>query len=163
MHSELRRFRGHFLDQDFFCRLSSARPFDGLNVSFCKNPKCANLGVAEAPYRGRLTPGAAPESGHYTLVGAGKGKPQLKCGLCGESMPMRNNQGIAEELTRMMAYLREAEDPSCLNGVCTLFTVPLSLASGQYVQRCKTAAGTQRYHCTAKDRTVTGTASAPAA
>lgn len=131
-------------------------PFDGLNVNFCKNPKCANLGVVEAPYRGRLTPGAAPEPGHYTLVGTGKEKPQLKCGLCGESMPMRNNQGIAEELTRAMAYLREAEDPSCLNEVCALFTVPLSLASGQYVLRGKTAAGAQRYRCNACRKTFSG-------
>jgi len=73
------------------------------------------------------------------LTAAGKGKPQLKCLLFAETMPMRSNQGIVEELTRVMAYLVGADDPACQNDACSLFTVPLSLAGSQYVQRGKTA------------------------
>ena len=135
--------------------LRAPGPFEGLNVNFCKNPKCANFGVPEThhlPNRllkywfrfpkstaetvayplgvskkllvarlsgrkfcvlgclevfqqpAKRTSGATPQPGDYMLTAAGKGKPQLKCLLCGEIMPMRSNQGIVEELTRVMAY-----------------------------------------------------------
>lgn len=136
--------------------LRAPGPFEGLNVNFCKNPKCANFGVPETPHRKKLAAGAAPQPGDYSLVAAGKGKPQLKCLLCGEIMPMRSNQGIIEELTRVMTYLGGTDDPACQNEACTLFTVPLSLAGSQYVQRGKTAAGTQRYRCNACKKTFSG-------
>jgi transposase-like protein len=136
--------------------LRAPGPFEGLNVNFCKNPKCANFGVPETPHRVKAAPGATPQPGDYTLTAAGKGKPQLKCLLCGEIMPMRGNQGIVEELTRVMAYLNGTEDAACQNEACSLFTVPLSLAGSQYVQRGKTAAGTQRYRCNACKKTFSG-------
>lgn len=112
--------------------------------------------MPETPHRKKLAAGAAPQPGDYSLVAAGKGKPQLKCLLCGEIMPMRSNQGIIEELTRVMSYLSGTDDPACQNEACALFTVPLSLAGGQYVQRGKTAAGTQRYRCNACKKTFSG-------
>lgn len=119
-------------------------PHEGLQVNFCKNPKCRNFGVPEPPFRPRRPAGAPPKIGDYTLVAAGKGKPLLKCSLCGETFPMRSNLGIHEELTRLCAYLATPVEPACLNDACSLYTVPLSLAGGLYVQRGKTAAGTQR-------------------
>lgn len=136
--------------------LRAPGPFEGLNVNFCKNPKCASFGVPETPHRKKLAAGAAPQPGDYALVGAGKSKPLLKCLLCGETLPMRSNQGIVEELTRVMAYLSGTDDPACQNDACALFTVPLSLAGSQYVQRGKTAAGTQRYRCNACKKTFSG-------
>lgn len=136
--------------------LRAPGPFEGLNVNFCKNPKCANFGVPETPHRPKRTSGTTPQPGDYMLTAAGRGKPQLKCLLCGEIMPMRSNQGIVEELTRVMDYLSGADDPACQNEVCALFTVPLSLAGSQYVQRGKTAAGTQRYRCNACKKTFSG-------
>lgn len=131
-------------------------PFGGLNVNFCKNPKCANFGVPETLHRTKRAPGTPPQPGDYSLVAAGKGKPLLKCGLCAETLPMRSNQGVQEELDRVMAYLVESDEPSCLNEACTLFTVPFSMAAGAYVQRGKTAAGTQRYRCNACKKTFSG-------
>jgi transposase-like protein len=136
--------------------LRAPGPFEGLNVNFCKNTKCANFGVPETPHRIKLAHGAAPQPGDYSLMAAGKGKPQLKCLLCGESMPMRSNHGIVEELDQLMGYLRETDDPACPNEGCSLFTVPLSLAGQAYVQRGKTAAGTQRYRCNACKKTFSG-------
>jgi len=145
----------------FLAKISSAGlrapgPFEGLNVNFCKNPKCASFGVPETPHRPKRIAGATPQPGDYMLTSAGKGKPQLKCLLCGEIMPMRSNQGIVEELTRVTTYLNGTDDPACQNEVCALFTVPLSLAGSQYVQRGKTAAGTQRYRCNACQKTFSG-------
>lgn len=131
-------------------------PFEGLNVNFCKNPKCSNFGVPETAHRVKRAPGAPPQPGDYSLVSAGKGKPQLKCGLCGEILPIRSNQGVHEELTRLTAYLVDKDEPSCKNESCALFSVPLSLAAGQYVQFGKTAAGSPRYRCNSCRKTFTG-------
>lgn len=65
----------------FLAKISSSGfrapgPFEGLNVNFCKNPKCANFGVAETPHRKKIAAGATPQPGDYSLVTAGKGKPQ---------------------------------------------------------------------------------------
>lgn len=69
---------------------------------------------------------------------------------------MRSNQGIHEELTRLMAYLEAPPEPSCPNEACTLFTVPLSLAADLYAQFGKTAAGSPRYRCGACMKTFSG-------
>lgn len=132
-------------------------PFDGINVNFCKNPKCANFGVPESPNRGRRPSGGLFQPGDYNLVASGKGKPILKCMLCGEGMPMRSNQGIQEELTRVMAYLAPHDGPSCPTEGCAMFSVPAALAGGAYVQRGLTAAGTQRYRCNICKKTFSGT------
>lgn len=131
-------------------------PFEGLNVNYCKNPKCARFGVPETPHRKKLAAGAAPQPGDCALVGAGKSKPLLKCLLCGKPLPPRSNQGIVEELNRVMVYLSGTDDPACQNEARALFTVPLSLADSQYAQRGKTAAGTQRYRCNACKKTFSG-------
>lgn len=135
-------------------------PFEGLNVNHCKNPKCANFGVPERTHRVKRAPGAAPEVGDYSITSAGKGKPLLKCALCAESMPMRSNQGIHEELSRLSGYLTEGDQPSCPNTSCAMAGVPLALAEGIYVQFGKTAAGTPRYRCNACLRTFSGTGKA---
>lgn len=131
-------------------------PFEGLNVNHCKNPKCFNFGVPETAHRVKRTPGLDPQPGDYSLVAAGKSKPLLKCALCGETLPMRNNQGIADELARFTAYLNASDEPSCHNEACSLHTVPLSLAGEMYVLRGLTAAGTQRYRCNACGKTFSG-------
>ena len=145
----------------FLATISSAgtrapASFEGIEVNFCKNPKCANFGVPETPHRARHAPGAPPQPGDYTLVAAGKGKPLLKCGLCQETLPMRSNQGIHEELTRIMGYLAAPHEAACANQACELFTVPLSLAADLYVQFGKSAAGTPRYRCGACMKTFSG-------
>ncbi len=131
-------------------------PFEGLNVNHCKNPKCGNFGVPERPHRIKRAPGTPPEVGDYSITSAGRGKPQLKCALCGESMPMRSNQGVHEEVSRLTAYLTELPQPSCPNVSCTMASVPLAMADGIYVQFGKTAAGTPRYRCKACQRTFSG-------
>jgi transposase-like protein len=136
--------------------LKAPAPFDGISVNFCKNPKCANFGIPETPNRGKRRAGVLPQPGDYNLVASGKGKPILKCLLCDEGMPMRSNQGIQEELTRVMDYLVSQDGPSCPTEDCALFSVPLGLAGRAYVQRGKTAAGTQRYRCNCCNATFSG-------
>jgi transposase-like protein len=131
-------------------------PFSGVNVNFCKNPKCGNFGVPETPNRGRRAPGAPSVPGDYTRVASGKGKPMLKCSLCGEHLPMRSNQGVHEEMLRALGHLSGSLGPACPTETCALFEVPAALAAGAYVLRGKTAAGTQRYRCNACKTTFSG-------
>lgn len=131
-------------------------PYEGLNVNFCKNPKCANFGVAETLHRMKRAPGAPSQPGDYSLVASGRGKPQLKCGLCGEILPMRSNQAVHEELARVMSYLLPPVEPSCTHSACALFGVPLSGAAGQYVRFGVTPAGTPRYRCGVCKKTFSG-------
>ena len=120
-------------------------PHEGLNVNFCKNPKCANFGVGETLHRVKRAHGAPSQVGDYSLVASGRGKPQLKCALCGEILPMRSNQALHEELARVLSYLLPLGEPSCTNAVCALAGVPLSRAAGQYARFGLTPAGTPRY------------------
>lgn len=136
--------------------LRAPAPFEGLNVNFCKNPKCANFGVPETPFRTRLFKGTLPGPSHYGLVATGKGKPALKCALCSEVFPMRSNQAVYEELCRLSAYLLPADEPSCPTEGCPSFKVPHSAAEGAYAQFGKTAAGTPRFQCRHCRKTFSG-------
>lgn len=130
--------------------------FEGINVNHCKNPKCANFGMPETPDRGRRAKGSPAQQGDYMISSSGKGKPLLKCLLCGETLPLRSNQGVHEELMRLSRYLETPPDPCCKNTACALFTVPAPLAGDLYVQYGKSAAGTPRYRCGACMKTFSG-------
>ena len=116
---------------------------------FYKKPKCANFGVPETPFRGKLATGAAPPPGDYNLAAASKGLPPLQRLLCRETMPMRSNQAVHEELARVMGYLVPLSGPSYQTNLCSRLNVPLSAAGATSVQRGKPAAGTPRYRCNA--------------
>jgi transposase-like protein len=139
-----------------FAGLRAPDRYEGINVNFCKNPKCANFGVPETPNRPKRSAGKANQPGDYTLVAAGKRKPLLSCSLCGESLPMRSNRGIHEQLTRVMRYLEAPDEASCANTDCALFTVPMSLAGNLHVQFGRSAAGTSRYRCGSCFKTLSG-------
>lgn len=97
--------------------------------------------MPEKHYRIRRSSGAAPEPGDCSLVSTGKGKPALKCGLCGEILPLRSNLAIAEEAYRLITYLDEKGEASCTNPSCDKHFVILTDAPENHVQFGKTAAG----------------------
>jgi len=133
-----------------------APPFQGLDLNHCKNSTCANFGVSETPHCTKRLSGEKPQPGEYTIVGAGKDRPVMKCAMCNETFSMRNNRGVFEELSRIGAYLTPPDDPSCPYYGCSLFEVPAPLAGDLYVKFGKTAGGTPRYRCGACGRTFTG-------
>lgn len=100
--------------------LKAPGPSDGLNVNFCKNPKCGNFGTPETANRGRRSNGESARPGDYSIVAAGRGKPLLKCLLCGETLPMRSNVGIQTEVSRLMGYSRS---PPQTESACTRMSV----------------------------------------
>lgn len=95
-------------------------PHDGFQYNVCKNPKCPQFGVhpETATKRGVLGP--------YAVSSGGKGYPLLKCNACGETPPMKSNEGIVEEIARLSAYLHpkeihcpnDASDPATGLPVC---------------------------------------------
>ena len=97
--------------------------FEGVNVNYCKKPKCANFGVPETLDRGRRAKGAPAQQGDYMISSSGGGKPLLRCLLCGETPPLRSNQGVHEELMRLSRYLETPTDPSCNKATCALVVV----------------------------------------
>jgi len=134
--------------------VNSAIPpeIDGIQVNFCKNPTCANYGVAadfkKFSRRSKLTsllPGT-----EYTLSGKSRGAgnvPQLKCLLCGETPPIKSNLGIAEEVERMGAYLWADREVSCPNPACLNHGVSISNGKPYYSSYGKSGIGSQRYKC----------------
>lgn len=120
----------------------------GIQVNYCKNPKCANFGVPPHPqkaYRRKSITPAGP--GDYTVVASGKGQPVLRCELCFEHIPMQSNLAIAEELLRISGYLEPPAEPSCPNELCEAHGVPLSTAPKGYRRYGTNARGTPRYRC----------------
>lgn len=99
-------------------------PERGLQVNFCKNPMCANFGVAPTPLnkwqrRPRAADGskAPPSPGDYLLSNRGHKRVTLICQLCNESLPIHSNLAIAQEITRIGAYL-DPKEIGCPNEDC---------------------------------------------
>lgn len=119
-----------------------------IQVNFCKNPVCANYGVPASlrkfAHRSKaptLLPGT-----EYTIAAHGAKTPTLVCRLCGESLPMKSNFGISEELYRLSNYLKFDLVPSCPAERCINHTVPVG-TKGAYYAYGKTDQGSKRYKC----------------
>lgn len=119
-------------------------PVDGVQVNFCKNVRCAAFGVPETGNRVKRAPGAKPEPGDYTR--SGSSGILMRCGVCGAHMPIRSNQGVAEEVSRLAAYLRQEPSPACSVDGCENFGAPV-VVEGKYARFGKTKAGTPRWRC----------------
>lgn len=120
-----------------------------IQVNFCKNPHCRNFGVPASlekyARRSKSSPGAPGTE--YTLGAAGAGFPVLICKLCGESLPMKSNLGIGEEIYRLADYLTPAELPACPSAACENRLVPVNGNKKAYYAFGKTSQGSKRYKC----------------
>lgn len=118
-----------------------------MEVNFCKDPRCANFGV---PMPATKTSGVA---GPYRLIGSGSqtGSMEIRCTACGAKLPVKNNDGIAEELRRLRAPLEalrlRCPDPACANHALTVPDKSAYKAIGH------SAAGSPRWRCKACGRT----------
>jgi len=75
----------------------------GIQVNFCKTLGCPNFGepiqIIKRP-RGRPTKSSELQNQRYIPIG----DSYLKCKYCKISFPLKSNQGIHEELTRLNSY-----------------------------------------------------------
>jgi transposase-like protein len=121
--------------------------FKGIQVNYCKNPHCTNFGL---PIGKR----AAHGTNAYKIVASGKGMPQGYCNGCGEHFPLKSNQGISEELSRMMRALEPAvPPPSCPNPSCQNHGTEVAQGKSFYSSFGITCSGSQRYKCKACQKT----------
>jgi transposase-like protein len=125
---------------------------DGIQVNFCKNPLCLNYGRPADPAEQPRGPGAATRGRDtYTLTGGSgstgnRDRTRLVCSLCDESLPIKSNVAIHEELERLTAYLQPVMEPSCPSQDCPNHLVGISIPKTYYFFG-KTKSGSQRYRC----------------
>lgn len=134
--------------------------FEGIQVNFCKDPKCPNFGIpAKENIKGLSLPDeTCPVAGKRHRDGymistrssaAKNGSKTLQCNFCKDAPPMKSNKGIHEEYARMAKYLAPVvkQEPSCLNSECPNHLVALSAGTGCYIKRGISGAKSQRYLC----------------
>ncbi len=125
---------------------------EGIQVNYCKNPACQNYGVPALDYLpGRKKVIAGHD--HYTSTGGGTSAPVLKCLLCNEFPPIKSNQAISEELSRLLSDLVPAPAPSCPDAQCANHSIPVTTSKGYYQSFGLTPSGSQRYLCKACKKT----------
>ncbi len=135
-------------------------PHEGIQVNYCRNPKCSNFGVPPqnlAKPRGRAaiiakTTGTTIDD--YKITGGGTGStPHLLCELCSmhktrlHRIPIKSNKAIHEELSRLTKYLEPPPRPCCKNMSCPNHGVPITADSQNYYAYGRTKAGSQRFKC----------------
>lgn len=118
---------------------------NNLQYNFCKNPTCENFGIEPEQTSKR----GSGSKGRYAIVGGAKALPLLKCNCCGETPPLKSNQGIADEFNRLSAYLNlknSLQVPTCPNADCANHSVPVGTKKA-YRSFGKASSGAKRYQC----------------
>ena len=124
-------------------------PADGIQVNFCKNPACVNFGMPAETVAQPL--GFSARKGRkdrYIRTGDKDGR-SLYCQACKETVPIKSNQGISEELQRMMAFFAPIESVGCKTDKCVNNGVSLAQGGNHYIAAGHTKAGSQRFRCKA--------------
>jgi transposase-like protein len=75
-------------------------------------------------------------------------KPKLFCNLCGETLPLKSNLAIKEELDRLSEYLKSKQAPSCPDETCRNHIISVSTPKA-YQSFGKTSTGAKRFRCSA--------------
>lgn len=127
---------------------------DGIQVNFCKNPTCANYGVPPGLKKGahRSKAASSATGTEYRLTaktreGGCAAVSGLVCLLCKESLPLKSNLGVAEEVARLSAYLWKKREASCPNPACLNHGVGVSAGKHYYSAYGRSGIGSQRYKC----------------
>lgn len=124
-------------------------PVAGIDINFCKNPRCRNFGVpAEIVSHRRLagTPLISTPGKAYKRFSRAKMRPKLECLLCGEAFGIKSNLAVAEEIERISAYLKPCTTPCCSTPGCPNGSIPAGTQDA-YAPFGSTAAGTPRWRC----------------
>lgn len=119
----------------------------GIQVNFCKNPQCENYGVPASSEPQRVGRRAGTRKDKYRVgMNMNPVRPILRCQLCGESLPMKSNQGILEELTRISVYI---DKPYCPTRTCPNHGLSLEANRESYQAFGSAKSGARRYRCKA--------------
>lgn len=115
--------------------------FNGVQVNFCKNPECENFGIppiALGKFKKNI-------NDNYKVDTASRGNPILHCLACNEYIPLKSNQGVSEEIDRMLANSSSSVQ-SCPDNECSNHPVSITTPKA-YQSFGKTKSGSDRYRC----------------
>jgi hypothetical protein len=77
------------------------QPYENIQINFCKNPICPNFGIPASNNKNQPRgPYVKPHKQDGYIRKKKGGVFHLLCKYCGESFPLKSNQGIAEEAKR---------------------------------------------------------------
>lgn len=124
----------------------------GIQVNHCKNPLCLNFGRPACEDRQPRGPGAADRGRDSYKVRGKATKPELCCTLCDETLPLKSNLAIKEELDRLASYLDPKQEATCPNESCLNHSVGVSTPKA-YQSFGKTTTGAKRFRCSACRKT----------
>ena len=121
-----------------------------VQVNHCKTPGCNNFGAPARHEPQRLGPSADRDMAYK--VDSGSTAPSVRCKACGDNPPMKSNDGVAEEVARLVesgGLLLPDEAASCPNPECGNHGRSVaSLGKAEYRRRGATADGRGRlYEC----------------
>jgi hypothetical protein len=115
----------------------------GIQINFCKNPRCANFGIPAPESRGAVPGGI----GSYTLIGStGRGRT-LSCQLCKRTSVLRSNLAISQELARLNPSYYRYQNASCPNETCDSFGMSPAESPHLYYRHGATRKGEPRFRC----------------
>ena len=132
-------------------KLRIPEEINGIQVNFCKNPRCLNYGRPASSEQQPRGPGSKERArDSYTITG-GKDRNSnrvvfLKCHHCGEYPTVKNNLAIQEEIQRLSSYLVPKSETSCPTLGCPNHTISIK-EKLRYQSFGKTKVGSQRYRC----------------
>ena len=122
---------------------------NGIQVNFCKNPRCPNFGVPASSQKQPKGPGASTRGRDAYIIKGGKGNtlaPFFRCTHCDEVLPIKSNKAIDEETSRILSYLSE-KPITCPNEYCGNHQIDVKAGKPYYQSFGKTKSGSQRYRC----------------
>ncbi|WP_135607029.1 IS1 family transposase [Solemya velesiana gill symbiont] len=121
---------------------------NGVQVNFCKNPRCSNFGIpARSSNQPLKTPDGKVIPDRYRKSGDVWNKSYLLCKECGETPPIKSNLAISEELNRMIAGNEPRPEAYCPTAACKHHNIPVSKGRGFYRRYGKTEGGSIRFLC----------------
>lgn len=126
------------------------RPFNGVNVNFCRNPLCANFGVPA-----ELEDGRGKKRGNHGSAYRVTGD-SLHCGTCDSHTKIKSNRAVSEELDRHLELLATPGGLHCPNVTCENYFKPIDSHPESYSPHGWTARGEQRHRCKCCSKTFSG-------
>jgi DNA polymerase III epsilon subunit-like protein/transposase-like protein len=136
------------------------QPSDNIQINFCKNPICPNFGIPASIKNQPRGRNAKPHKQDGYIRKQQHGVANLRCKYCGETFPLKSNQGIAEEALRLTPQAPQRPEPACKNEKCENFGKGAKQHPQLYSKSGRTPAGSQRYVCKSCKSTFSETLSA---
>ena len=121
-----------------------------IQVNHCRNPGCENYGALPRTMPGKTGPSQGRDP-HYRLHSTNRGLvPALLCKSCNEHPPIKSNEGIVEEVGRLIdqdGLWTVEEQTGCKTPDCENFERSVAHHPREYAKRGRSPSGGQYYLC----------------